>query len=173
MTPGYLNKIKALDQACGLREGLERNTRQLVFTNGCFDLLHPGHVRYLASAKGLGDHLLVAVNSDRSVGLLKGPGRPVLPQDVRAEMLAALESVDTVTIFDEETPLRVIEALLPDILVKGGDWDEKDIVGADLVLARGGIVRSIPFEAGFSTTSLIDRIREAGLDHDADKPGPR
>lgn len=170
MKAGYLNKIRTLEQACALRAALRGSGRKLVFTNGCFDLLHPGHVRYLASARELGDHLLVAVNSDRSVGLLKGPSRPILAQDVRAEMLAALESVDTVTVFDEETPLRVIEALLPDILVKGGDWNEKDIVGSDVVLSKGGIVRSIPFEEGFSTTSLIGRIREADLVHPADQP---
>lgn len=173
MKAGYLKKIRTLDQAFALRARLRESGRKLVFTNGCFDLLHPGHVRYLASAKELGDHLLVAVNSDRSVGLLKGPSRPVLAQDVRAEMLAALESVDTVTVFDEEAPLRVIKALLPDILVKGGDWDEKEIVGSDVVLSQGGIVRSIPFEAGFSTTSLIGRIREADPVHPADEPRPR
>lgn len=159
MTAGYLNKIKTLNEACALRDGLKQCARRLVFTNGCFDLLHPGHVRYLAAARELGDHLLVAVNSDRSVGANKGPMRPVQPQLVRAEMLAALESVDTVIIFDEETPLRVIEALRPDVLVKGGDWKEKDIVGADVVKSGGGSVTSIPFEEGFSTTSLIARIR--------------
>ncbi|MFO8089055.1 MAG: D-glycero-beta-D-manno-heptose 1-phosphate adenylyltransferase [Desulfatiglandaceae bacterium] len=160
MTAGHLSKIKALEEARGLREQLERSGLKLVFTNGCFDLLHPGHVRYLAAAREMGDHLLVAVNSDRSVRRIKGPSRPVQPEYVRAELLAALENVDSVVIFDEETPLRAIEALLPDVLVKGGDWKEEDIVGADVVRAGGGLVKSIPFEEGFSTTALIERIRE-------------
>lgn len=159
MTAAHLTKIQTLEEARGLRERLERIGLKLVFTNGCFDLLHPGHVRYLVAAREMGDHLLVAVNSDQSVRKIKGPSRPVQPQSVRAEMLAALESVDSVVVFDEETPLRAIEALLPDVLVKGGDWKEEDIVGADVVRARGGLVRSIPFEEGFSTTALIERIR--------------
>jgi rfaE bifunctional protein nucleotidyltransferase chain/domain len=148
-----------LEEACGVWEGLRNEGFRLVFTNGCFDLLHPGHVRYLAAAREMGDHLLVAVNSDGSVRKIKGPSRPVQPEHVRAELLAALESVDSVIVFNEETPLRVIEALLPDVLVKGGDWREEDIVGADVVKARGGWVRSIPFEEGFSTTALIESIR--------------
>jgi len=159
LTGGHLSKIKTLEEACRLRERLEKDGLSLVFTNGCFDLLHPGHVRYLAAARKMGDHLLVAVNSDRSVVKIKGPSRPVQPQSVRAEMLSALESVDSVIVFDEETPLRVIEALTPDVLVKGGDWKEADIVGADVVRARGGLVRSIPFEKGFSTTAMIEKIR--------------
>jgi D-beta-D-heptose 7-phosphate kinase/D-beta-D-heptose 1-phosphate adenosyltransferase len=160
LASGHLSKIKTLEEARGLRERLERSGLKLVFTNGCFDLLHPGHVRYLAAAREMGDHLLVAVNSDRSVRRIKGLSHPVQPQYVRAELLAALESVDSVIIFDEETPRRAIEALLPDVLVKGGDWKEEDIVGADVVKARGGWVRSIPFEEGFSTTALIERIRK-------------
>jgi D-beta-D-heptose 7-phosphate kinase/D-beta-D-heptose 1-phosphate adenosyltransferase len=154
-----LSKIKTLEEARGLRERLERRGLKLVFTNGCFDLLHPGHVRYLAAAREMGDHLLVAVNSDRSVRKIKGPSRPVQPEEVRAEMLAALENVDSVIVFDQETPLHAIEVLLPDVLVKGGDWKEEDIVGADVVRAGGGLVKSIPFEAGFSTTALLERIR--------------
>jgi D-beta-D-heptose 7-phosphate kinase/D-beta-D-heptose 1-phosphate adenosyltransferase len=159
LTAGYLTKIKTLEEARGLRERLERRGLKLVFTNGCFDLLHPGHVRYLAAAREMGDHLLVAVNSDRSVRKIKGPSRPVQPEEVRAEMLAALENVDSVIVFDQETPLHAIEVLLPDVLVKGGDWKEEDIVGADVVRAGGGLVKSIPFEAGFSTTALLERIR--------------
>jgi D-beta-D-heptose 7-phosphate kinase/D-beta-D-heptose 1-phosphate adenosyltransferase len=159
LTAGYLSKIKTLEEARGLRERLERRGLKLVFTNGCFDLLHPGHVRYLAAAREMGDHLLVAVNSDRSVRKIKGPSRPVQPEEVRAEMLAALENVDSVIVFDQETPLHAIEVLLPDVLVKGGDWKEEDIVGADVVRAGGGLVKSIPFEAGFSTTALLERIR--------------
>ncbi len=158
MSKGYLAKIRTLKEACLLRERLRKRRLRLVFTNGCFDLLHPGHIRYLAAARTMGDHLLVAVNSDRSVAALKGSLRPVQPQSVRAEMLAALQSVDSVIVFDEDTPLRVIETLAPDVLVKGGDWTEKEIVGSGVVASRGGLVKSIPFEEGFSTTALIERI---------------
>jgi rfaE bifunctional protein nucleotidyltransferase chain/domain len=138
---------------------LRRQGRRIVFTNGCFDLLHPGHVRYLARARSLGDVLVVGLNSDDSVRLLaKGPGRPVQREADRAEVLAALEAVDYVSIFDEDTPLELIRAVEPDVLVKGGDWPVERIVGADLVRARGGRVRSLPFAAGYSTTALIRRL---------------
>ncbi len=163
MKVGYMGKIKTLDEAVRLRAGLATGGLKLVFTNGCFDLLHPGHTRYLAAAGDLGDHLMVAVNSDRSVGMIKGPSRPVQPQAVRAEMLAALQCVDSVIVFDEETPLRVLEVLLPDVLVKGGDWKESDIVGAGMIKSHGGVVRRIPFENGFSTSSLIGRILDLEL----------
>ncbi len=129
-----------------------------MFTNGCFDILHPGHIRYLSAARQLGDFLMVAVNSDASVRIIKGSKRPILDQDARAELVAALQCVDMVLIFEEGNPLRVIRALLPDILVKGGDWAEDDIIGADVVKAAGGQVQRIPFEPGFSTSSIIDRI---------------
>jgi len=136
--------------------------RTIVFTNGCFDLLHPGHVRSLADARSLGDRLVVGLNSDASVArLAKGPGRPVLRQDERAELLAALAAVDYVSIFDEDTPLELIRAVEPDVLVKGGDWSDSDIVGADLVRARGGRVERMPYHAGLSTTELLRRIRAA------------
>jgi len=140
------------------RERLRNEGKRVVFTNGCFDLLHPGHVRYLAQARGLGDVLVVALNSDRSVRILKGPHRPVMNEDERAEVISALSSVDYVTIFDEETPRELIAALLPDLLVKGGDWTIDQIVGREEVEAAGGKVLSLPYIEGSSTTDLIERI---------------
>lgn len=142
-----------------VREAMRREGKRVVFTNGCFDLLHPGHVRYLTEARALGDSLIVALNSDRSVRSLKGEGRPVLREDERAEVMAALEAVDFVTIFDEETPRELVAALLPDILVKGGDWPVDEIVGRDEVEGAGGRVLSLPFIEGSSTTNIIDRIK--------------
>jgi D-beta-D-heptose 7-phosphate kinase/D-beta-D-heptose 1-phosphate adenosyltransferase len=136
------------------REGL------LVFTNGCFDILHRGHVEYLHQARTLGDVLVVGVNTDASVEGLKGPGRPVVPQDDRALVLAGLESVDAVTLFHEDTPQALISALLPDILVKGGDYGVDQIVGREAVEEAGGEVRVIPFIQGKSTTDLLQQIRE-------------
>jgi len=138
---------------------LRRQGKRIVFTNGCFDLIHPGHVRYLRAAKRLGDVLVVALNSDASVRRLKGPSRPLVPERDRCEVMAALEMVDYVTIFDEDTPYELIKQLQPDVLVKGGDWKPDDIVGADVVRARGGVVRSLRFAPGYSTTRLVDRIR--------------
>ncbi len=133
--------------------------KQIVFTNGVFDLLHPGHVRYLEQARALGDALIVGLNSDRSVRANKGPSRPVTPEAERAEVVAALRCVDAVAIFDEETPYELIRAVQPDVLVKGADWGEDAIVGRDLVEARGGRVVRVPIEAGHSTTAIIDQIR--------------
>src|SRR5277367_5225415 len=133
--------------------------RKLVFTNGCFDLLHPGHIRTLEAARQLGDALIVGLNSDRGVRGLKGPGRPILPESERAEILAALESVDAVVIFDEPTPREIIAALLPDVLVKGGDWAGDQIVGRAEVEAAGGRVVSIPVAPGYSTTAILQKIR--------------
>ncbi len=142
----------------------QRRARKcIVFTNGCFDLVHPGHVRYLRAAKRLGDILVVAVNGDASIRRLKGAGRPLVPQRDRCEVLAALEMVDYVTVFDEDTPQRLIERLQPDVLVKGGDWKPEHIVGADVVRARGGTVRSLPFAPGYSTTALAERIARRTL----------
>jgi D-glycero-beta-D-manno-heptose 1-phosphate adenylyltransferase len=140
------------------RERLRSEGKRVVFTNGCFDLLHPGHVRYLTQARALGDVLIVALNSDRSVRGLKGPGRPVMDQDERAEVISALSAVDYVTIFDEETPRELIAVLLPDLLVKGGDWQVDQIVGREEVEAAGGTVMSLPYIEGSSTTDLIERI---------------
>ncbi|MGH7897943.1 MAG: D-glycero-beta-D-manno-heptose 1-phosphate adenylyltransferase [Candidatus Binatia bacterium] len=137
-----------------------RQGRTIVFTNGCFDLLHPGHVRTLAAAKRLGDRLVVALNSDESVKRLgKGHDRPILEQNERAEVIAALAAVDYVTIFEEDTPLEVIKAVAPDVLVKGGDWTPEMVVGAEWVKGQGGRVESAPYHAGVSTTELIRRIR--------------
>ena len=135
---------------------------RLVFTNGVFDLLHPGHIRYLAEARRLGDALIVAVNSDRSVrALAKAPDRPIYSAEERAEVLAALTSIDAVVIFDEDTPYDIISDTSPDVLVKGADWPDGSIVGADLVHARGGRVVRVPVADGYSTTRLIERIRNA------------
>ena len=134
--------------------------RTLVFTNGCFDLLHLGHVEYLAQARALGDALVVGLNSDASVRRLNGAGRPLVPEAGRAAMLAGLRSVDAVTLFDEDTPLELIRALLPDVLVKGGDYDLDGIVGRDAVEKAGGDVRVLPFVEGYSTTDILTRLRE-------------
>jgi D-beta-D-heptose 7-phosphate kinase/D-beta-D-heptose 1-phosphate adenosyltransferase len=135
--------------------------RVVVFTNGVFDILHPGHVRYLRDARALGDLLIVGVNSDRSVRALgKAPNRPINNEQERVEVLEALASVDAVVIFDEETPHEIISALQPDVLVKGADWGEHNIVGRDIVEARGGKVVRIALAEGYSTTSIIERVRE-------------
>ena len=135
-----------------------RGGKKIVFTNGCFDLLHVGHVRYLQEARALGDYLVVAVNSDSSVRGLKGPDRPVQTEADRAEILAAFGCVDAVTVFNEPDPVELIRLLEPDVLVKGGDWAPEKILGSDLVLKRGGAVRSLPFHAGRSTSTLIQKI---------------
>jgi D-glycero-beta-D-manno-heptose 1-phosphate adenylyltransferase len=134
--------------------------RRIVFTNGCFDMLHPGHIRGLEMARQLGDALIVGLNSDASVRQLKGPDRPVIPEGERAEILSALEAVDAVIIFNELTPREVISRLLPDVLVKGGDWPGDQIAGRQEVEAAGGRVVSIPFVAGYSTTAILQKIRE-------------
>jgi len=153
-------EILTLEEAI-LRFGREkRNGRRIVFTNGCFDLLHPGHIGSLEQARALGDVLIVGLNSDASVRHLKGAGRPVLPERERAEILAALECVDAVVIFDAPTPREVIARLLPDVLVKGGDWPGDQIVGREEVEAAGGRVVSIPVVPGYSTTEILRKIRE-------------
>lgn len=154
------DKVLALDEAVDRVRELKRQGRIVVFTNGCFDLLHPGHTRYLSEARALGDVLVVAVNSDRSVRELKGPGRPVVPEDERAELLAALRSVDYVTIFDDPTPRQVIARMLPNVLVKGADWGPNAIVGREEVEAAGGQVISIPLAEGYSTSAIIKKIKE-------------
>jgi rfaE bifunctional protein nucleotidyltransferase chain/domain len=153
-------KTKILTQA-GVRRrarAWRRHGKRVVFTNGCFDLIHPGHVRYLRAARRLGDVLVVGVNSDASVRRLKGPTRPLVPQADRCEVLAALDMVDVVVVFEEDTPYATIAAVEPDVLVKGGDWAPDRIVGADLVRARGGVVRSLRFAPGYSTTDLVERL---------------
>jgi len=143
-----------------LRFGREkRNGKRVVFTNGCFDLLHPGHIESLETARALGDLLIVGLNSDESVRTLKGPGRPVIPAEERAEILASLECVDAVLIFEELTPQRVIAALLPDVLVKGGDWPGDQIVGREEVEAAGGKVVRVEVVEGYSTSEILRKIR--------------
>lgn len=149
-----INKIIELQEYLALPD----SKRTVVFTNGCFDILHAGHVQYLEKAKSLGDVLVVGLNSDASVQKLKGKNRPVNNQEDRALVLAALEAVDYVIIFWEDTPYELIKALQPDILVKGGDWKEQDIVGSDIVKAKGGQVLSLPFKAGLSSTGIIRKL---------------
>jgi D-beta-D-heptose 7-phosphate kinase/D-beta-D-heptose 1-phosphate adenosyltransferase len=149
----------SLADAKALVSSIRNAGGRVVFTNGVFDLLHPGHVRYLRRARALGDALIVAVNSDRSVRRNKGPSRPITPELERAEVLSALDAVDAVVIFDEETPLAVISALQPDVLVKGADWGEDAIVGREVVEARGGAVVRVPIEAGYSTTAIVKKIK--------------
>jgi rfaE bifunctional protein nucleotidyltransferase chain/domain len=158
----YRDKI--LDRAAlGVRIATERAAgKRIVFTNGCFDLMHVGHVRYLAAAREAGDLLVVAINDDASVQRLKGPERPLVPEAARAEVLAALAAVDYVTIFGEDTPAEVIAALLPDVLVKGADWAPDQVVGREVVEAHGGRVLLIPVVEGFSSTALVERLRRKG-----------
>ncbi len=146
-------------EAAAFAAGIRAGGGTVVFTNGVFDLLHPGHVRYLRDARSLGDVLIVAINSDRSVRANKGKGRPVSPQAERAEVLLALDAVDAVTIFDEETPHAIITAVQPDVLVKGADWGPDNIVGRDVVEARGGRVVRMKLADGFSTTALLEKVR--------------
>jgi len=155
-----LQKIQTRTALAALVAGQQTRGRRIVFTNGCFDLMHVGHTRYLQAARELGDVLIVGVNSDASVrALKKAPDRPIVPQAQRAEVVAALGCVDYVVLFDEPDPAALIAALQPDVLVKGGDWTPDRIIGRDLVEARGGIVRTIPLVPDVSTTSLIERIR--------------
>lgn len=155
-----MTKTVNIDALIRERQRLRREGKRVVFTNGCFDLLHPGHVSYLKQARSLGDALVVALNSDRSVRTLKGEGRPILNQQERAEVIAALEAVDYVTVFDEETPREMIAAVLPDVLVKGGDWALDEIIGREEVEAAGGRVLSLPYIEGSSTTDIIERIKK-------------
>ena len=141
------------------REG--RGPRRVVFTNGCFDLLHPGHIQTLEKARSLGDLLVVGVNSDRSVRALKGPCRPLVAGSERAEILAALEAVDFVVLFDQDTPRELIARLHPDVLVKGADWGAEEIVGREEVEAAGGRVVSLPLEPGYSTSAILEKIRRS------------
>ena len=144
-----------------LRRQWAQAAQKVVFTNGCYDLLHPGHVRLLERARALGDRLIVALNSDASVGRLKGPQRPVLPESERAELIGSLAAVDAVTVFDEDTPHAILADLLPDVLVKGADWAHW-IAGREIVEAAGGEVVALPLEANHSTTDLVETIRGLG-----------
>ena len=146
-------------QAIELVAALRADRKTIVFTNGVFDLLHPGHLRYLQQARQLGDALIVGLNSDRSVRANKGPERPITPENERAEILEALACVDAVVVFDEETPHDLIAAVQPDVLVKGADWAENAIIGRDIVEARGGRVVRAAVEPGYSTTEIIKKIK--------------
>ena len=155
-----VGKILSPDELLGVRKDLRAAGKTLVFTNGVFDLLHVGHVRYLAAARALGDALVVAVNSDGAVRKLKGKSRPVVNESERAEILAALRQVDFVTVFDDESPRSLIAILLPDVLVKGGDYQLDEIHGREEVEAAGGRVVSLPFVPGASTTNILDRMAQ-------------
>jgi rfaE bifunctional protein nucleotidyltransferase chain/domain len=152
-------KLKNLEDLKVIAADARREGKKVVFTNGCFDLLHRGHVHVLREAKACGDLLITGINSDNSVKQIKGPARPVLPESDRSELLAALEMVDYVVLFDEPDPYQVIAAIRPDVLVKGGDWSGAKIIGADLVEEAGGRVVMIPYIKGFSTTEIIERIK--------------
>lgn len=154
-----LSKILPVEDACRVIAEHKAQGKRVVFTNGCFDLLHPGHTRYLTQAKKLGDILIVAINSDRSVRALKGEGRPIVPQEERAEVLAALEAVDYVTIFDAPTPEPLLERMLPDVLAKGAGLTPDEIVGREIVEAAGGLVVSMPIVEGFSTTAIAKAVQ--------------
>ncbi len=149
-----------VEKLASILKNYQSKGQRVVFTNGCFDILHPGHSTYLAAARALGDILVVGLNSDASVRRLKGDKRPIMTEIARAQLLTALVAVDFVTIFDEDDPYQLIKLLAPDILVKGGDWDTGNIVGRDLVEARGGLVKSLPFIGEYSTTSIVEEIIE-------------
>lgn len=151
-----VNSVEELVQEL---EPFKKSSQKIVFTNGCFDLLHVGHVRYLQEAKAQGDILVLGLNSDKSVSELKGPERPIQKQNDRAEILAALACVDYVCIFDESTPIKMIESITPDILVKGGDWKPDQIVGSEHVLRNGGKVKSLLFIDGKSTTRIVEKMK--------------
>lgn len=153
-----MGKILTRNEAAAWRRSLREQGKKLVFTNGCFDIIHVGHTRYLFGARMLGDALMVGLNSDASTKRLKGEGRPVYPENERAETLSSIECVDAVVIFGEDTPLELIKEILPDVLVKGGDWQPDMIVGKDVVLAAGGEVTTIDYQDGHSTTLILDRI---------------
>ncbi|MEA3489308.1 MAG: D-glycero-beta-D-manno-heptose 1-phosphate adenylyltransferase [Candidatus Omnitrophota bacterium] len=154
------SKIKTQEELAEMIGREKASGKKIGFTNGCFDIIHRGHVKYLEDAKKDCDLLLIGVNSDDSVRRIKGEGRPVNPQEDRIKVLAAFESVDFLTIFDDETPQVLIKKLTPDVLFKGGDWKEEDIVGADHVRDNGGRVRVIPYLEGYSTTELIERLKK-------------
>jgi D-beta-D-heptose 7-phosphate kinase/D-beta-D-heptose 1-phosphate adenosyltransferase len=153
-------KIKTREELKKIIHDLKRNGNRIVFTNGCFDLLHVGHVRYLEQAKSMGDVLVVGINSDRSVRGLKGPRRPILPVEERGEILSGLGCTDYITVFDDPTPFELISVLQPDVLVKGGDWTQEQVVGREVVEGAGGRVIILPFVEGSSTTNIIETILE-------------
>lgn len=153
------NKIKNLSTLKEILSDLKKKGKRIVFTNGCFDILHIGHIAYLQEAKRQGDILVVAVNSDDSAKRLKGIGRPIMSQEDRAKILASLEGIDFVTIFNDDTPLSIVKELNPDVIVKGGDWKEDKIIGGEYVKKMGGRVVTIPYLKDYSTTSIIEKIK--------------
>ncbi len=157
--PSAFSDVLNLQNLSTVLESYRIQHKKIAFTNGCFDLLHVGHIRYLEQAKKLADILIVGINSDFSVKILKGPSRPIQNESDRAEILASLKSVDHTIIFDDETPLKLIELIRPDFLVKGGDWKINQIVGSEFVLSIGGIVKSLQFIDGRSTTSIIEKSK--------------
>lgn len=169
-------KIYSVSLLVPVLADLRRHGKRIAFTNGCFDLLHPGHIHTLTQAKALGDVLVVGINSDASVKRLKGPQRPILNENERALLLAALEAVDYVTFFEEDTPFELIRLLRPQVLVKGGDWSLESVVGREIVEAEGGEVVLIPYQSGFSSTGLIERVlancRPMEKENSPDNPRP-
>lgn len=160
----YQKKIVDLDNALKIVSDLRSKGKKVVFTNGCFDILHLGHIRYLCEAKSLGDFLIVGLNSDNSVRRIKGSFRPIQDERSRAELLASIGFIDMVILFEEDTPIQLITRLRPDVLVKGGDWDIKDIVGAKEVLEAGGRVEVIRYLPNYSTSSIVERILRSAKD---------
>ena len=154
-------KAKIMDSATARAAVIawQQNGERVVFTNGCFDIMHYGHLHYLAQARDLGDHLVIGLNSAGSVSRLKGPHRPINDEITRQMLLASLDFVDVVVSFEEDTPLKLIQTLLPDVLVKGGDWKPADIIGADIIAANGGEIKSLPYIEGYSTTAIEEKIR--------------
>ena len=158
-----MRKVLSLAEAVARVEHLRHSGKDVVFTNGVFDLLHPGHVRYLQDARREGDALIVGVNSDRSVRIIKGPARPITPEQERAEVVAALACVDAVVVFEEADPQQIIDRLQPDVLVKGADWAPDAIIGRETVEARGGRVVRVPLAEGYSSSAIIEKIKGSGL----------
>ena len=154
-------KLKSLEEIKAIVIGARNNGKRVAFTNGCFDLLHRGHVQVLRAARACADLLIVGINSDQSVRQIKGPARPVLPESERCELVGAMEMVDFVILFDDRDPYSLISAIRPDVLVKGGDWNTDKIIGADLVKEAGGEVMVVPYIKGFSTTEIIERIKNS------------
>jgi D-glycero-beta-D-manno-heptose 1-phosphate adenylyltransferase len=152
-----MGQLLTRDELIARRSEWKREGKSVVFTNGCYDLLHPGHIRLLEQARSLGDALILALNTDSSVQRMKGPSRPLMPQQQRAELAAALEAVDAVALFDEDTPRELIAAVLPDVLVKGADWNHF-VAGREEVEAAGGKVVNLPLEPGFSTTKMVEDL---------------
>jgi rfaE bifunctional protein nucleotidyltransferase chain/domain len=155
-------RVFSRPEIIALRQRWRSEGLKVVFTNGCYDLLHPGHIRLLERARALGDKLIVAINSDDSIRRLKGPRRPILPEPDRAELIASLAAVDAVTVFDEDTPHALLEALLPDVLVKGADWSHW-IAGREIIEGNGGVVQVLPLEPDYSTTDIVKKILDSTL----------